>query len=125
MIDRWEIPEISVISTKVDRFAGILIAISEILPIPYGIRTETERSGVLVWVIPEISQMSWLCANSSVWRSVKNKINTYTSSTPGLYCKEQTAYIVYCLKQRVRNVNFWVALVAWEYANSSVWCTIY
>ena len=73
MIDRWKIPKILVISTKVDRFAGILVAIGEISPISYGIRTETERLRVLVWVIPEISQMSWLCTNSSVWRSVKIK----------------------------------------------------
>ena len=73
MIDRWEIPKISVISTKVDRFAGKLVVIGEMLPISYGIRTETERLRVLVWVIPEILQMSWLCANNSVWRSVKIK----------------------------------------------------
>ena len=52
MIDRWEIPEISVISTKVDRFAGILVVIGKISPISYGIRTETERLRVLVWVTP-------------------------------------------------------------------------
>ena len=104
MIDRWEIPEISVISAKVDRFAGILVVVGKILPISYGIRTEMERLRVLVWVIPKISQMSWLCTNNCV-EICKNKINTYTSSTPGLYCKEQTAYIVYCLKHRVRNVN--------------------
>ena len=73
MNDRWEIPKISVISTKIDRFAGTLVAIGKILPISYGIRTETERLRVLVWVIPKILQMSWLCANNSVWRSVKIK----------------------------------------------------
>ena len=73
MIDRWEIPKISVISTKVDRFTGILVVIGEISPISYGIRTETERLRVLVHVIPEILQMSWLCTNNSVWRSVKIK----------------------------------------------------
>ena len=105
MTDRWEIPNILVISTKIDRFVGTLVAIDEISPISYGIRTETERLRVLVWVIPKILQISWLCANNSVWRSVKNKINTHTSSAPGLYCKEQTVYIVYCLKHRVKNVN--------------------
>ena len=73
MIDRWEIPKISVISTKIDRFAGTLVVIGEISPISCGIRTETERLRVLVWVILEISQMSWLCTNNSVWRSVKTK----------------------------------------------------
>ena len=73
MTDRWEIPEILVISTKIDRFAGTLVAIGKISPISYGIRTETERLRVLVWVIPKILQMSWLCANNSVWRSVKIK----------------------------------------------------
>ena len=106
MIDRWEIPKTLVISAKVDRFAGILVVTGEILPISYGIRTETERLRVLVQVIPKISQMSWMCTNNSVWRSVKIKIKTYTSSTPSLYCKEQTVYIVYFLKHRVRNVNF-------------------
>ena len=33
MIDRWEIPEISVISTKIYRFAGTLVVIGEISPI--------------------------------------------------------------------------------------------
>ena len=73
MIDRWEIPEFLVISAKIDRFAGTLVVFGEILPISYGIRTETERLRVLVQVIPEILQMSWLCANNSVWRSVKIK----------------------------------------------------
>ena len=73
MIDRWEIPKISVISAKVDRFAGILVVIGKILPISCGMRTETERLRVLVWVIPKILQMSWLCANNSVWRFVKIK----------------------------------------------------
>ena len=73
MIDMWEIPEISVISAKIDRFTGTVVVIGEILPISYGIRTETERLRVLVQVIPEILQMSWLCANNSVWRSVKIK----------------------------------------------------
>ena len=73
MTDRWEIPKISVISAKIDRFPGTLVAISKISQISYGIRTETERLRVLVWVIPEISQISWLCANNSVWRSVKIK----------------------------------------------------
>ena len=54
-------------------FAGIVIAISKILPISYGIRTEIEGLRVLVWVIPKISQMSWMCTNNSVWRSVKIK----------------------------------------------------
>ena len=73
MIDRWEIPEILVISAKVDRFAGILVVIGKILPISYGMRTETERLRVLVQVIPKISQMSWLHTNNSEWRSVKIK----------------------------------------------------
>ena len=55
MIDRWEISKLLVISTEVDRFAGILVVIGKILPITYGIRTETERLRVLVWVIPEIN----------------------------------------------------------------------
>ena len=62
-----------VISTKIDRFTGTLVVIGEVLPITYGIRTETERLRVLVQVFPEISQMSWLCTNNSVWRSVKIK----------------------------------------------------
>ena len=66
MINRWKIPEISVISAKVDRFAEILVVAGEILPISYGIRTEIERLRVLVRVIPKILQMSWLCTNNSV-----------------------------------------------------------
>ena len=58
MTDRWEIPKISVISAKIDRLAGTLVAIGEISPISYGVRTETERLRVLVWVIPEILQIS-------------------------------------------------------------------
>ena len=119
MTDRWEIPKILVISTKIDRFAGTLVAIGEILLISYGVRTETERLRVLVQVIPKISQISWLCVEIC-----NNKMNTYTSSTPGLYCKEQTVYIVYCLKHRVRNVNLG-SFGCLVYANSSVWCTTY
>ena len=73
MVDRWEITKILVISAKVDRLAGILVVIGKISPISYGIRTETEGLRVLVGAVPKISQMSWLCANSSVWRSVKIK----------------------------------------------------
>ena len=73
MTDRWEIHQISVISAKIDRFAGTLVAIGQISPISYGIRTETERLRVLVWVIPEISQICWLYANNCVCRSVKIK----------------------------------------------------
>ena len=54
MTDRWEIPKISVISTKIGRFAGTLFVIGEILQISYGVRTETERLRVLVQVIPVV-----------------------------------------------------------------------
>ena len=57
MIDRWEIPEILVISAKIDRFVVRLIVISKILLIFYGVRTETERLRVLVQVILKILQM--------------------------------------------------------------------
>ena len=40
------------ISTKVDRFAGILV-VGEISPISYGIRTETEGLRVLVGLYPK------------------------------------------------------------------------
>ena len=73
MIDRWEVPKISVISVKVDRVAVMLVVIGEILPISYGIRTEIERLRALVLVIPKILQMFWLCTNNSAWRSVKIK----------------------------------------------------
>ena len=53
MIDRWEIPKILVISAKVDRFAGILVVIGEILPISYGIRTETDGLRELVGLFPK------------------------------------------------------------------------
>ena len=48
MIDRWKIPEISVISTKSDRVAGLSAAISEISLISYGVRTENRRMKVVV-----------------------------------------------------------------------------
>ena len=53
MIDRWEIPDISVISAKVDRFAGILVVIGKISPISYGKRTETDGLRELVGLFPK------------------------------------------------------------------------
>ena len=41
------------ISAKVDRFAGILVVVGEILPISYGIRTETEGLRELDGLFPK------------------------------------------------------------------------
>ena len=72
MIDRWEIPKISVISAKVDRFAGILVAVGKISPIFYGIRPETEGLRVLVGLFPKFHRYPG-CVLTAVWRSVKVK----------------------------------------------------